>query len=287
VALLVALRCTAMHRAVACEPLVNPGMIAAAQFLGITLRPLACDGDGPLPDALAAAAAQGAAALYASPTCSNPLARHWSPSRREALAAVARAHDLWLIEDDDLRPLAAASSMPLAGFAAERTISIVGSSKLAGFALRTAAVAVPGALGATFAAQLRAAVWMASPLLVDVLAQWQAGGQLGALAAARRAEAAAIQRLAQAALGRSGYRGHACALHGWLPLARPWDSERLAFHAAQRGIAITPARAFAPAGRVPAGLDGVRLSWSAGADTAAALAGLVHLLEHGPAATPA
>ncbi|MEW5836475.1 MAG: PLP-dependent aminotransferase family protein [Pseudomonadota bacterium] len=280
-ALLVALRCVASRGEVACEPLVNPGLRAAARFLGIRLVPLACDAHGPLPEALDQAARQGTSALYASPTCSNPLALHWPAERRAALAEVARARDIWIIEDDDLRPLDP-QTQPLARFGPARSISIVGSSKVAGFAMRTAAVAFPQALADAYIDQLRAAVWMASPLLVDVLAQWQAGGQLAALATARRAEAMAVQEMARAALARFGYRGHPAGLHGWLPLSRPWDGDRFAFHAARCGVAVTPAQTFAVHGSRPAGMDGARLSWAAGTDMPAALSNLVGLLEHGP-----
>jgi DNA-binding transcriptional MocR family regulator len=280
-ALLAALRCVAMHAAVACEPLVNPGLCAAAQFLGVRLLPLDCDAEGPLPDALTDAARRGATALYASPTCSNPLALHWSTPRRRELGALVCKSGLWVIEDDDLLPLDP-EPRPLAQFAPDRSISIVGSSKLAGFALRTAAVAVPAALADEFTAQLRAAVWMASPLLVEVLAQWQVQGNLGALALARRSEARACQQRALAALGNHGYRGPATGLHGWLPLTRPWDGERFAFHAARRGVAVTPAAAFRLPGATRKGIDGARLTWSAGADAGASLAALVGLLERGP-----
>lgn len=280
-ALLAALRCVAMHAAVACEPLVNPGLCAAAQFLGVRLLPLDCDAEGPLPGALAAAARRGASALYASPTCSNPLALHWSTQRRRELAALVHENGMWVIEDDDLLPLDP-EPLPLAQFAPDRSISIVGSSKLAGFALRTAAVAVPAAHAEEFIAQLRAAVWMASPLLVEVLAQWQVQGNLGALALARRSEARTCQLRALAALGNHGYRGPATGLHGWLPLTRPWDGERFAFHAARRGVAVTPAAAFRLPGATRKSIDGARLTWSAGADASASLAALVSLLEQGP-----
>ncbi len=283
-ALLVALRTLAFDGTVACEPLINPGLIMAARFTGTRLAPLACDEQGPRPESLEAAIVrQGVRALYASPTCSNPLAYHWSPERRADLAALAREHRLWLIEDDDLRPLDR-HTPTIASLAPERCVSIVGSSKLAGFALRTAVVAVPEAIAPAFAAHLRAATWMASPLLVDILAHWHERGQLETLALARGKEAASRQQQAAAALGRFGYRGPACGLHGWLPLPPGWDGERFAFHAGQRGIAVTPDREFMPlpGSRRPP-VSGVRLALAGSGHMRTALAHLVKLLEQGPA----
>jgi len=282
-ALLVAVRTLVSEGALACEPLVNPGLIMAARFTGTRLVPVPCDEHGPVPEALAtAASAHGVRALYASPTCSNPLALHWSAERREVLARLVAELGLWVIEDDDLRPLDP-QTPAIARFAPERCVSIVGCSKLAGFALRTAVAAVPEAIAQAFTSHLRAAVWMASPLLVDILVDWYEQGRLEALAQARASEAADRQRQTMAALQRFGYRGHACGLHGWLPLPARSDGERFAFHAGQRGVAVTADREFMPLPgmRKPA-MAGVRLALAGRGDMRSALGQLVGLLEHRP-----
>ena len=59
---------------------------------------VACDDDGPLPQALAAA--KGARFLYATPNFQNPSGRCMSAGRRAALVDMARALDLPIVEDN-------------------------------------------------------------------------------------------------------------------------------------------------------------------------------------------
>lgn len=267
----------------ACEPLVNPGLVAAAAFVGARLLPVAVDAEGPKPEAVEAlAVTRGLRALYASPSCSNPLALHWSARRRQALAAVAEKHDLWVIEDDDLLPMDPAT-LPLCALAPERTLLIVGLSKLAGFALRTGFVHVPRALVDGYRRHLRAAVWMASPVLAEIAAHWLGTGLMDELVQARRQDAMQHQAIAAALLGGHGYRAPAFGTHGWLPLAKPWDAERFAFHARRHGVAVAPDGEFRLAG--VRGWAGVRLALSSTASSAElreALEALAHLLAHGP-----
>jgi DNA-binding transcriptional MocR family regulator len=284
-ALLVTLRALAAHGgAIACEPRVNPGLIAAADFVGARLVPVEVDAEGLRPERLRAAIeAHGVRAVHASPTCSNPLALRWSAARRREIAQIAQQHGLWLIEDDDALPLET-EPLPLCALAPQRTVLLAGVSKLAGFALRSGFARVPDALADAWRRHLRAAVWMASPIPLEILAHWQQAGLLAELAAARRAELAERQGLAQAALGRHGYRAPPTGPHGWLPLAAPWDGERFAFHAQRRGVAIATEAEFLPGPR-DAHASGVRLSLAAARSTQAlrtALAALARLLDDGP-----
>lgn len=66
----------------------------APEFVGIE-----ADASGPLPEALAAAL-PGARMAYLQPRFSNPAGRSIAPERADALAALLRAADAWLVEDD-------------------------------------------------------------------------------------------------------------------------------------------------------------------------------------------
>lgn len=287
-ALLVALRTVASGGAVACESLTNPGLVAAANFVGARLVPLRCDDAGPDPAALEAAVERhGLRAIHASPTCSNPLALHWSDQRRRDIAAIVERHRLWILEDDDQFPLDQGAT-PLCALAPERTILVLGLSKIAGFALRTGFARVPQALANDYRYFLRASVWMASPILADVAAQWLASGAMQHWIEARRTEAIEHQALARRWLGRHGYRAHELGLHGWLPLRRPWDAERFAHFARCHGVAVAPGSEFLPGhGTGRNAPSGVRLSLSSTSTTgelAGALRALGRLLADGPQA---
>jgi DNA-binding transcriptional MocR family regulator len=286
-ALLVALRTIASNgTAIACEPLIHGGLVAAADFVGAKLVAVACDSDGPLPDAIRTAVeVHGVRAIYASPTCSNPLAVHWSEARKRDISQLAKRLRLWIIEEDDCLPLDERAS-PLCSLAPERTIFVLGLSKIAGFALRTGFAWVPRALAIDYRHYLRASVWMASPLLAEVAVDWMACGTLKHWIDARRSEAAEHQSIAMQQLGRYGYRGYPFSMHGWLPLQLPWDSARFAHFARGRGVAVAPDADFRPWGGTSADMpQGVRLSLSSTQTTRqlhAALNGLAQLLDAGP-----
>ena len=117
----------------------EPSYLAALQafaLAGAVVVPVACDGDGLDPDAVAAAAAEhGARVLYTVPTFHNPTGRTLPLERRRALAAVAERHGLWLIEDDpygELRyrgePLPSLATLP---GAEDRTLALSTLSKVA------------------------------------------------------------------------------------------------------------------------------------------------------------
>ena len=286
-ALLVALRTLASGgAAIACEPLINSGLRAAADFVGARLVPVACDDEGPLPDALITAIEKhGVRTVYASPTSSNPLALHWGVARRREIAELATQRRLWIVEDDDYLPLDP-NAMPLCSLAPERTLVLLGLSKITGFMMRTGFAWVPHALAEDYRRHLRAAVWMTSPILAEVATHWLASGVLGQWIEARRSEAAEHQSLAMRALGRHGYRGPTYGTHGWLPLSLPWDAERFMHFAQRHGVAVTPGTEFRlPRRRSGDSVQGVRLSLCSTQSTQefhVALGGLATLLDEGP-----
>src|SRR5205823_4571987 len=72
------------------------------QDLGAEVVPLEMDEEGLLPDSLEAALAGGSepAFLYTIPTFQNPSGRTLSTERRRQIVDIARAHDLFVLEDD-------------------------------------------------------------------------------------------------------------------------------------------------------------------------------------------
>ena len=115
----------------------EPSYLAALQafaLAGAVVVPVACDGDGLDPDAVAAAAAEhGARLLYTIPTFHNPTGRTLPLERRRALAAIAERHGLWLIEDDPYGELRyRGEPLPsLATMAEDRTLALSTLSKVA------------------------------------------------------------------------------------------------------------------------------------------------------------
>jgi DNA-binding transcriptional MocR family regulator len=224
----------------AVESLTYPVVKAVAARLGVELVPIETDEHGLVPEALAAAGP--VRALYVQPTLHNPLGTTMPPKRREELAAVAARLDLPVIEDgiytflrDDVRPFAA--------YAPERTVFVDSLSKRVAPGLTAGFLVAPPAWTARLASSVRSGAWAASRFAVEAATQWIVTGTLADVEAAKRLDAAARAAVVEAKL--SGLQGDAASYHRWWELPEQWRAETFVAAAARRGIALSPAAAFA------------------------------------------
>jgi DNA-binding transcriptional MocR family regulator len=271
--------------AVLSESLTYPGLKTATSLLGLEVQPVAMDDEGLLPDDLERALNEtGARVLYCMPTLQNPTTATMSAERREAVARIARRHDLQIIEDDVHGLLAPDAPAPLTALIPERTLYIASTSKVLAGGLRVAFVAAPAQLVERLAHAVAASLWALPALSLEVAARWIADGTAAAITDRKREEAAARQQLARRILPDARLQTSAQSYFLWLALPSPWRSDRFVRAARDRGVVVTPAEAFATgSGEPPAG---VRVSLSAPSDrdtVAAGLQTLADMLERGPA----
>lgn len=244
--------------AVAVEEYTYPGIKSAVSLMARTLMPVAMDAHGLIPDEVERAFARGAKVLYTTATVQNPLTATLSEDRRRAVAAAARRHGAYVIEDGVHRFLNPAAPPPILVHAPERCVYLSTLSKSVSPGLRTAFAAIPPALRAHFDAAIGALTLSLPTPLVEVACILIEEGQAFEIAEAQRREAEARAELAVAALGE-GVRPQSPSFNVWLPLTVPWRSADFVAEAARRGVSIAPTDTFA-VGR-PLG-DGVRLSVS-------------------------
>lgn len=247
---------------VLCEALSYPGLIAAARALRLRLVGVAMGPDGMDPDALRKAARRtGARLVSVTPTMQNPTTATMPLAARSAMADVARAEGLGVIEDD---PYAALLKRPLpaiASLAPERSWHISTLAKCLTPGLRTAFVISPdGEAASALTAALRAITQSVAPLMAALAARWIRDGSAAALRDGVRAEAEARQALARRILPPGG-AAHPGGLHVWQTLPRHWDRAGLIAAARALGLGLMPSDAFAvDAAAAP---DAVRLSLGA------------------------
>ncbi|WP_410591598.1 PLP-dependent aminotransferase family protein [Amycolatopsis sp. lyj-23] len=240
----------------AVESLTYPVVKGLAARLGVELVPIETDESGLVPAALAAAGP--VRALYVQPTLHNPLGTTMPPPRRAELAEVVARLDLPVVEDgiytflrDDVRPFAA--------YAPERTVFVDSLSKRIAPGLTAGFLVSPAAWTARLASSVRSGAWAASRFAVEAATQWIVTGTLAEIEAAKRRDAAA--RASVVAEKLPGLRGDPASYHRWWALPEPWRAETFVAAAARRGIALSPAAAFAVLpGHAP---NAVRLAVSA------------------------
>ncbi|MFV2118859.1 PLP-dependent aminotransferase family protein, partial [Streptomyces sp. Act-28] len=227
------------------EELTYPVLRSLADRLGVTVVPLAVDGDGVRPDALAAVHRTAPLhAVYVQPTLHNPLSLTMPPGRRADLAETLRRLDVPAIEDtvwaflhDDLPPFAA--------LAPERTIVVDSLSKRLAPGLTVGFAVVPDALVPTFEAVVRSGGWPPSGYALEAATRWQSDGTVDALARAKRREIGHRQSLVRRALSGFALRTDPRSCFCWWDLPPAWRADLFVAAASRRGIAVTPAAAFA------------------------------------------
>ncbi len=270
---------------VLCEALTYPGARSIAAQLGLKLVGLPMDADGIDPDALTAACRSlSPKALYLNPTLQNPTTLTIPEPRRAAIVAVARRFNLKIVEDDAYGFIPAHGLPPFAAIAPDLTWHVAGLAKCIGAGLRAAYVIAPEArAGWPFAAALRAANVMASPLTVALATRWIEDGTADTILRFIRAETAARQALATQILPKGSFRADPLSFNLWVELPEPWTRSAFVGHMQATGIGIVASDAFCVDGAPPEAAR-VCLGGPVGRDKVRhALEYMAHALAHSPA----
>ncbi|MBB4981653.1 aminotransferase-like domain-containing protein [Streptomyces nymphaeiformis] len=230
----------------AVDALSYPGVKLLATALGLELAPVPVTPTGPDPDALDRLCRdRSVRAVYTMPTVHNPLGWVLDRERRERLVAVARSRDCLVVEDGTYAFLEPSPPPPLRTLAPERTCYVAGLSKNVAPGLRFGFAVLPGGLVEGVTRSLRAAAWGAPGLVTALATGWLADGTVTRLERARRADAAARQDIARAALAGMDVTAHPASYTVWLGLEPHQRPDHVAAALAEEGILVSTADAFA------------------------------------------
>jgi DNA-binding transcriptional MocR family regulator len=266
------------------EAITYPGVRSISGQLGLSLVGLPMDDAGVEADAFADACRRLAPkALYLNPTLLNPTTHTIAEPRRLALTSIARRFGVPIIEDDPYGLLPQDAPPAFAALAPELTWYVAGLAKCLGAGLRVAYVAVPdNRSGWSFAASLRAATVMASPVTVALATRWISDGTGDALLAAVRRESVLRQAMAREILQGATFRADPAGFHLWLSLPPSWTRSAFAGHLRATGIGIVASDAFTTGDRPT---EAVRVCLGGPADRAQvreALEFMAHALQESP-----
>ncbi|MFC7737488.1 PLP-dependent aminotransferase family protein [Roseomonas sp. GCM10028921] len=228
------------------------GLRALAAQLGLVLAGVDMDDEGMLPEALDRACREHAPRLICcTPTIQNPTTATMPVARREALLAMARRHEVMVVEDDPYGLLPDQLLPALARLDPRRVFHIATVSKVLSPGLRTAFLIAPDEPQAErMTAVLRATAMMAPGLLTALVHHWIAGGQAQDLLRGVRREMTGRQAIARTVLGEMAV-AHPQGLHLWLRLPAHWPSTAFVAHMREQGLAIVPSEAFTVEGEAP------------------------------------
>jgi DNA-binding transcriptional MocR family regulator len=237
---------------VATEAMTYPGFRALAAHLNLRLAAVPTDDEGLIPAALDEVLQRDSPkALYCTPTIQNPTTTTMSIGRREAIIAIARRHDVPIIEDAAYALYPHDSLPALSALAPELVYHVATTAKSLSPGLRLAYIVVPPDTQAAVISCLRATAMMASPLLVSLVTGWIRDGAANAILTGIRTEAIARQALAATLLPRELTAAHPEGLHIWLRLPSTWQRQDFVTYVRTQGLALVPSDAFvAEQGRV-------------------------------------
>ncbi len=247
---------------VLCEALTYGGLLDVLRVRELRFEGVSVDARGMVPAALDDVARRKDAKLVVlQPTVHNPTAAQMDLERRREIVAVARAHDLTLIEDDVYGQLPADRPPPIAALAPERTVYIASASKCLAPGLRVGWVIAPPALIERFADAMHVLALSQPPLPAEIFRRWVEDGTADRLAGELRAEVAARNAIANQVFAGLQLQSQPGSFHAYLYLPEPWRREEFAAACLQSGIRVVTAATFA-VGRDPVP-HAIRLSLTA------------------------
>ncbi|MGB3501612.1 MAG: PLP-dependent aminotransferase family protein [Mesorhizobium sp.] len=230
---------------VLCENLTDHGIIGLSNVLGFSLKGLATDDQGLLPEALEAACAGGGVrALVLIPTLNNPTGHVAGAERRQAIAAIAARHGIFVIEDEVYRPMIEEPLPSIAEMLPDLGFFITSFTKTVLTGLRAGYLVVPPAYSIRAASILRVSSWSGTYLTGEIASRWVENGTALRLLAIQREEARARQAITAEILGDIVASAHPLALCAWLKVPAQWTEDGLVRALANRNVAVTPSEPF-------------------------------------------
>ncbi len=237
---------------VAADALTYPGFKVLAEALRVELVAIPCGAAGPDLAALERLCRERPVrVLYTMPTLHNPLGWVMPIEQREQLVAIARRHELRIIEDAAYAFLAEGAPPPVAALAPERTVYVSGFSKSVATGLRVGFVAAPASLVPALERTIRATAWNTAGILTAIACGWVEDGTVARLEAQKREDARARQALAGELLAGLPVVRHPDSYFLWLPLSEDARADQVAMALMREQISVSTAEPFAISPQVP------------------------------------
>lgn len=183
-------------------------------------------------------------AVYIIPDHQNPTTHTMSEAARKELAEIARAQDIFIIEDGTYH-LMSARLKPISAYAPERTIYIAGLSKAVTPGLRLAFLSVPTRYRASVSNALYTMNVCVSTLMAELTSRMIVSGQIDAILDAHREKTVLRNQLVDKHLSGYDCRGDENCIFRWLYLPKEISGAEFESLALEHGVQIYSAERFA------------------------------------------
>ncbi|EPM7410053.1 PLP-dependent aminotransferase family protein [Klebsiella variicola] len=240
---------------VAVDALTYSGFKVLAALYHLELAAIPCRPEGPDLQALHTLCQQRRVrAVYTMPTLHNPLGWVLNTGQRQALADLARQHDLLIIEDAAYARLVSRPPPPVISYAPERTVYVTGFSKNIATGLRVGVVISPPRYRPEIERAIRATTWNTPTLISSLICAWIEDGTVARFEMQKRQDARQRQQVAREVLCGLPVVSHPDSYFVWLPLGEESRADRLANALMERRISVSTAEPFCVSTTIPQAL---------------------------------
>lgn len=240
---------------VAVDALTYSGFKVLAALYHLELAAIPCRPEGPDLRALHTLCQQRRVrVVYTMPTLHNPLGWVLNTGQRQALADLARQHDLLIIEDAAYARLVSRPPPPVVSYAPERTVYVTGFSKNIATGLRVGVVISPPRYRPEIERAIRATTWNTPTLISSLICAWIEDGTVARFETQKRQDARQRQQVAREVLCGLPVVSHPDSYFVWLPLDEESRADRLANALMERRISVSTAEPFCVSATIPQAL---------------------------------
>lgn len=240
---------------VAVDALTYSGFKVLAALYHLELAAIPCRPEGPDLQALHTLCLQRRVrAVYTMPTLHNPLGWVLNTGQRQALADLARQHDLLIIEDAAYARLVSHPPPPVVSYAPERTVYVTGFSKNIATGLRVGVVISPPRYRPEIERAIRATTWNTPTLISSLICAWIEDGTVARFEMQKRQDARQRQQVAREVLCGLPVVSHPDSYFVWLPLGEESRADRLANALMERRVSVSTAEPFCVSATIPQAL---------------------------------
>jgi len=228
------------------ENLSYTGLGLAAANASLNITGVEMDDEGMRPDSLREVALRtNARVVFTVPTLHNPTAAIMSLERREAIVAVARELDMFIVEDDVYGYLIEDRPPPIATLAPERTVYLSGLSKSVSSGMRVGWAVAPRGICEKITSSIFSLTVAQPGLTPEIASMWIENGTVDEVMRWQRKDVSARQTMAREIFAGLDFKAHPVAHNILLFLPSPWRAQEFTEAARARGYNIVPVDTFA------------------------------------------
>lgn len=225
---------------IAVEAFTYPGILSIANLLGRRIVAVEMDSKGMCPIALKQAILNNKPKVVVIvPSHQNPTGVTMPKARRQAIAKVIAAANIWLLEDDIYGFLNETTIPAISNYIPEKSFHITSLSKAISPALRCAFIKAPKSEIRRVGACIRTSIWLASPLNFAVATQLINSGEAFAMAHQQKLLAAQRQQFVAEQLGFLVCSSQPTSYHVWVALPAHWRQEHLVMEAKNQKLLVS------------------------------------------------